>query len=205
MRARQRCQHSVEQCDSFKCPELNQKARARHNEPALIRAQHSWPRQPRPRRQTSGARQLALANLVSPWQALWNFSSGRVLSVILAATRLKLGRGTSTAPWPDGACVCMVARWLAVRRGQGETVWRGAAAVVPRLCGRWLLRLHWRDNHDGRCGHGGDQADAQHFRSMFARFEAPKMECRLGENGEYQVTNFIARLNVSSLAAVRKT
>ena len=75
----------------------------------------------------------------------------------------------------------MVARWLAVRRGQVETVRRGAAAVVPRLCGRWLLRLHWRDNHDGRCGHGGDQADAQHFHISFARFEAPKMECCLVE------------------------
>ena len=146
-------------------------ARTRHNEPALIRAQLSWPRQPRPRRQTSGVRQLALANLVSPWRR----------------------SSTSTAPWPDGACVCMVARWLAVRRGQVETVWRGAAVVVPRLCSRWLLRLHWRDNHDGRCGHGGDQADAQHFHIILQGSRRRTWNVVWSKNGGSGRTSFIAR------------
>ena len=87
----------------------------------------------------------------------------------------------------------MVARWHVIRRRQVEAEWHGAAAIVPRLCGRWPLRLHWRDNHGGRRDPAGDQADTQQFRSIFARSEAQKMECGLTKNGGSEITIFIVR------------
>ena len=96
----------------------------------------------------------------------------------------------------------MVARWHVIRRRQVETERCGAAVIVPRLCGRWRLRLHWRGNPDGRRDHAGDQADTQHLHSIFARFEAPKMECCLVEKrrlGPYYVYSNSANSELEKL------
>ena len=87
----------------------------------------------------------------------------------------------------------MVARWHAVRRRQVEAEWHGAAAIVPRLCGRWPLRLHWRDNHGGRRDHGGDQGDKQHFTTILQGPRSRKWNVVWSKNGGSRVTSFIVR------------
>ena len=96
----------------------------------------------------------------------------------------------------------MVVRWRAVRCRQVEAVWHGAAAIVPRLCGRWPLRLHWRDNHGGRRDHGGDQGDKQHFTTSLQGSRRRKMECCLVEKrrlGPYYVYSNSANSELEKL------
>ena len=108
--------------------------------------------------------------------------------------------GTSTAPWRDGACVCMVARWRAIRRRQVEAERHGAAAIVPRLCGV----LTGATTMAAAATMAASKATRSIFEAFFARSEAPKMERCLVEKSKRGTPLFYSAAELFELCRCQK-